>query len=320
MPRSATVATLCLAVICARAEESVQCEWPNTGRIVAIGDIHGAYDQFVQILQAAKVIGEDHQWIAGATRLVQTGDVPDRGADSRKAYDLLMRLEKEAMAVGGQVHALIGNHDAWMILGDLRYAVEGEFTAFATKESAARRAEFLRAHPDVNPEQLPLGFLEHRAAFSTRGPYGSWIASHNTVIKIGDTLFLHAGLTERYGTMPLAKLNEMVRAELRQKHDGKARYPVLEDAESPVMYRGLALDDEKEIAPLVDTILRFHKAKRIVIGHTVTYGPIKHRLNGRVVMIDCGMNPIYWEGGGRPAALEIMGGQLRELYLPEKKL
>jgi hypothetical protein len=39
--------------------------------------------------------------IAGARHLLSVGDLVDRGADSRQALDLLIRLEREAEAAGG---------------------------------------------------------------------------------------------------------------------------------------------------------------------------------------------------------------------------
>ena len=81
-------------------------------RRVAIGDIHGAYDQLVEILLAAEIIDNRERWIAGRALLVQTEDILDRGPQSRRALDLLQRLEREAEDGGGRVLALLGNHEA----------------------------------------------------------------------------------------------------------------------------------------------------------------------------------------------------------------
>ena len=61
-------------------------------RVVAVGDVHGAYPEFVAILQRAGLINADRQWIGGSSVLVQTGDVPDRGAKTRECLDLLTRI------------------------------------------------------------------------------------------------------------------------------------------------------------------------------------------------------------------------------------
>src|SRR5580765_601658 len=87
------------------------CEIETTERVVAVGDIHGAFDNFVAILRAAQVIDNRNRWIGRRMVLVQTGDVLDRGPDSRKAIDLLRRLERDAPRAGGRVVSLLGNHE-----------------------------------------------------------------------------------------------------------------------------------------------------------------------------------------------------------------
>ena len=92
--------------------------WTGVERTVAVGDVHGDYDQLAAVLKSAGLIDEQGNWSGGKTHLVQNGDVLDRGPDSRKAMDLLMRLEKQAAEAGGYVHALIGNHEAMNVYGD----------------------------------------------------------------------------------------------------------------------------------------------------------------------------------------------------------
>ena len=106
---------------------------------------------FVEVLRSAGVIDQKDHWIGGKTHLVQTGDMPDRGPDTRKVMDLLMALEKEAAKAGGHVHALIGNHEAMNVYGDLRYTTPAEFAAFATNDSERVRAGFLKQENKKNP-------------------------------------------------------------------------------------------------------------------------------------------------------------------------
>jgi hypothetical protein len=70
------------------------CDVQTTERIVAVGDIHGAFDQFVAILRAAAIIDNRNRWSGKKAVLVQTGDVLDRGPDSRKALDLLRKTRR----------------------------------------------------------------------------------------------------------------------------------------------------------------------------------------------------------------------------------
>src|SRR5689334_1922490 len=68
----------------AAAAGASPCEIETTDTVVAVGDIHGAFDNFVAILRSAQVIDNRNKWIGRRTVLVQTGDVLDRGPDSRK--------------------------------------------------------------------------------------------------------------------------------------------------------------------------------------------------------------------------------------------
>ena len=93
--------------------QEIPYEFESPELIVAIGDVHGDYDGLVDNLMATGLVDKDLRWTGGSAHLVQTGDVVDRGPESRKAMDLLMELGRQAEAAGGRVHALLGNHDAF---------------------------------------------------------------------------------------------------------------------------------------------------------------------------------------------------------------
>jgi hypothetical protein len=141
------------------------CQFNNVDRIVAVGDVHGAYDRFVEILRVANVIDERLRWIGGRTHLVQLGDVVDRGPDSLKALDLLDGLQREAQRAGGAVHQLLGNHEVMRMLGDLRYTVPGEYAAFTSSKSTEVRDAYVeraKAAGDPVATPPPLGSVERR--------------------------------------------------------------------------------------------------------------------------------------------------------------
>ncbi len=261
------------------------CSWSGIERVVAVGDVHGDHGQFVKALRSAKVIDDAGNWIAGKTHLVQTGDVLDRGPDSRPAMDLLMKLEGQAAKAGGRVHALIGNHEAMVLQGDLFYLHPREADAFG-------------------------GLEAFRKAMGPDGTYGRWIRGHNTAIKINDTLFVHGGLSPEYAKRSLKDINDAVRREL----EGKARPEMTEDPDGPLWYRGLAIPDEAELEKLLEPALKAHGAARMVVGHTVTRGEIAVRAGGRLVMIDVGMTRVY---GGPAACLLMEKGKLFGVY-PDK--
>lgn len=316
---SLTVALLALAVVCAGPLAAQQGL-----RIVAIGDVHGDLAQFQEVLRQSGLIDAGGNWSGGKSRLVQTGDVPDRGPDTRAILDLLMKLEKQAKKSGGAVHALIGNHEAMNVYGDLRYTTAGEFTAFQTPRSAADRNALWKQHAGERkaaspaPDEAykakweaehPLGWIEHRIAFQPGGKYHQWLAGHDSVVKVGDSLFLHAGLSPKYGGRPLSWLNDAIRAELQDltKIDGG----VAIDPEGPLWYRGLANGEEASLRAHVDALLARHGVRRIVIGHTPTAGTVLPRFGGKVVMIDAGLSQAY---GARQACLLIEDGKPSVLH------
>jgi hypothetical protein len=178
-------------------------------RVVAIGDVHGAFDQFVEILQTAGLVDAKRQWIGGTTVLVQTGDVFDRGPKVREALDLLMRLEEEARRAGGRVEALLGNHEVMNLLHEFRDVSPASYAAFADARSESRRQRAFddyvklvkqRATPGEAPAREawlashPPGFLEYVEALGPRGKYGRWLRSHKVVTTEGGTAFMHAGV------------------------------------------------------------------------------------------------------------------------------
>lgn len=283
--------------------------WEDVERTVAVGDVHGDYDQFVTVLKSAGLIDDQLNWSGGKTHLVQNGDVLDRGPDSRKAMDLLMRLEKQAMEAGGYVHALIGNHEAMNVYGDLRYTSAGEFAAFRDENSEKTRAAALKTEHPVDAarweEQHPLGYFEHRKHFNPDGDYGKWIASHDAVIKINDTLFLHGGISSRYASMKIKDINQSVREEL--KNQAKPKGGIVTDTEGPLWYRGLAQGDAS-LEGLVDKIRKNFGVERIVLGHTYADAAITPRFDGKVILIDIGLSRVY-DGTGKVGCLVIEKGK-----------
>jgi len=207
-------------------------------RLVAIGDIHGAYDGFTTILKRTGLVNDQLNWSGGRAVLVQTGDYTDRGTDVRKAMDLLMQLEKDAKAAGGQAIVLAGNHEIMNAMGDLRDVTPEICATFATPKSEARREEawkqyerLAQSRADVATPLPPVysqtreafmaahppGCLEYREAMGPDGLYGQWIRGKDIATIVGDTLFMHAGLNpSRPAPKSIDEVNERARDEVRR--------------------------------------------------------------------------------------------------------
>ena len=319
------------------AVASTSCDITTTERIVAVGDVHGAFDKFVTILREAKIVDSRNRWIGGRAILVQTGDTTDRGADSRKAIDLLRKLTDEAAKAGGRVHALVGNHEAMRVLGVYRDTSPGEFKAFQTPDSddlrsrffdllledAMKRAKAAGTEFDAAAfrkqffESTPLGSVEMQLAFAAKGDYGRWVRERDAMIKINGIVFLHGGPSVAVAPMGCAAINAQVRTELTTL---TAAGPDLAKSlimgpDGPLWYRGLVDGTPGVGEPEVAAILKALDARAIVVGHTVPDGfRIRPTFAGRVVQIDTGMLDGEFFPGGVPSALEIQGGTWTAIY------
>lgn len=327
------VALVGVPVASAVPEDICDVEAP---RVVAVGDVHGAYDNFVEVLQLAGLVDEDAKWVGGTTHLVQTGDILDRGKDALKVIDLIQRLEKEAEKAGGRVHFLLGNHEVMNMTGDFRYVNPIEYGRFRDRESMRRaqdlwvrqtdqaRARAKEAGQDFDAgayreklqKQAPIGYVERVRAFSANGEYGRWLRRHDAVARINGIVFLHGGLVPEVAELGCKEINKRVRREITKDLEKTLRDPLSTlsaGARGPLWYRGLALEDETTYAPVVDDVLEAMGAKAVVVAHTVSKtGRIQTRFDGRVVMIDVGMSPAYL---GSLAALEITrDGTMTALY------
>ncbi len=320
----------------AQASAVSSCDVRTPERVVAVGDVHGAFASFAEILRAAALTDERDRWIGRRAILVQTGDVVDRGGDSRRALDLLMRLEREAARAGGRVYALLGNHEVMRVLGDWRYVSDGEYSAFETgasegvrqraydivaaearqkakaagrsHEEAAFRAQFFR--------ELPLGSIEMRQAFGANGEYGRWIRNRPVIAKINDVVYLHGGVSPSTALLACDRINEVVRGELADGAVAPDPESMLMTSEvGPLWYRGLAQEPGADFLPALTSILRAFEARAVVVGHTFAPdGRVAARFGGRVLQTDTGMLGGNFFPGGRASALEIRGDAVTAVY------
>ncbi|MGE0045067.1 MAG: metallophosphoesterase [Hyphomonadaceae bacterium] len=298
------LAAILAALTLLGAPAFAQSEWDGVERVVTIADLEGDYERFTDSLQNAGLIDSAGRWTGGRAHLVQLGDVPDRGPHSRRIMDHLMRLEREAARAGGHVHALIGNHETMNVTGDLRYVHPGEYEAFVTRSSRRERdrywrqtVEALRSQP--NPPVIddafraqwetthPLGYVEHRRAWSVEGEYGRWIARHNAIIRINDTLYAHGGLGPAFFSFDLEAINEAIRRALREGEQTEGPFAgILTSDQGPLWHRAYALGEEAAEAGNLDPLLARHRAQRFIVGHTKRAPFVFPRFGGRLIIAD----------------------------------
>ena len=202
-------------------------EVDTRARVVAFGDVHGAYTDWTALLRELGVIDKANNWVGGDTHLVSLGDLIDRGPDSRKVVELLKKLDSQAEQAGGAVHLVLGNHEVMVMTGDLRYVSDAEFAAFAADETAEDREELFANYRRFNPggktetvratfdQQYPAGFVALREAYSLDGELGSWLIKQPFVIRVNDKVYMHGGIASEYSEESIASINDKAQDELR---------------------------------------------------------------------------------------------------------
>ena len=296
MPRIIAHLLLGLVLFVFASAEANDWRVDNAERVVAISDVHGAYDAMVTTLQNVGILDADLAWAGGSSRLVIVGDILDRGPRSRDAMDLLMRLEKESQAAGGYVHVLIGNHESMNMIGDLRYVSKEEYAAFADDETEEQRQRwfnaYLRRYASPGDEeairakfdaQFPAGYFALRQAFSSNGYYGKWLLGKPIIAVINGTAFVHGGLSPVVIDYGLDGVNTTLQSELAayvRAIDTLTEAEILLPTDSHYDYVDIVerymppLDEKPEVRAAAKTLQKLDSSSLIA-----TDGPLWYRSN-----------------------------------------
>lgn len=241
---------------------------PEGTPLLVVADSHGEYDILVQLLQRQGVIDERLRWSFGRGHLVVLGDVFDRGAHQLEILWLIYQLQAEAGAAGGGVELLLGNHEAMVLRGDLRYL-----------------------HPRYPHTAQVLGAASYAALFSADSLLGQWLRARATTLKFDDALLVHGGLSPEViaqGLLP-AELNRIVREVLDGTVDPATSEPheLAMRSFGPLWYRGyFPLDGKPAQASMADVeaILDRLGIGTILVGHT-TVPKVTPLYGGKVIAV-----------------------------------
>jgi len=292
-----------------RKPEPPKSAWPMPSRMMAISDLEGNYQNAITFLQNSKVIDAKGKWAFGDGHLVLDGDLVDRGMMVTETMWLFRRLEREARKAGGDVHYILGNHETMVMGADLRYIHP-------------------KYHFVTNRLKIPYNEL-----YSPKSDIGRWWRSKNAVETVGDLLFIHGGYSPKLEAQKLTMdaLNEKVRACLPPKTKillaEPAALAALKVEENPVQhqhgpfwYRGYferyaaGWEGLATKAQILENLGR-HKAKYVVVGHTVVdhVGPVGD--SGAVIGIDT-----KWTIKEKCEGLLAEGGKLYRVTMSGEKI
>jgi calcineurin-like phosphoesterase family protein len=235
--------------------------------IVALGDVHGAYDRLLHLLQVGGIARADpkakggYAWAGGKRTLVSVGDLIDKGPRSLEVLDLMMSLQSGARAAGGDVIVTLGNHEA-------------EFLARPGKKKKAEEFERELSERHIDLHDVAEG----------RNAYGRFFLGLPVAARVNGWFFSHAGSTSG---MSLTQIGDHFRAVV---DSGRWKNPFLigDDSllEARKWWKGDT--DDKDLAAL--------PAAHIVFGHDPgafrDKGTIQTK-GGRLFLIDVGMTPEF---------------------------
>lgn len=152
--------------------------------VYAVGDVHGCY---AELLEAECRILQDASVIDGPKLIVMLGDYVDRGPSSRRVIEHLMA----PLAPGFERVSLCGNHDE-------------AFCQFLDDPSAGRRwldfgaaATLYSYGVDIDHALHKAGGyagLQHILARAIPESHYVWLKSLPVMVKVGQFLFVHAGV------------------------------------------------------------------------------------------------------------------------------
>lgn len=245
--------------------------------LYAVGDVHGHYDQLVELLRNAGLVDEAGDWSGGTSHLAFLGDLVDRGPDVRRTLWFVYRLQGQAARAGGRVHTLLGNHEIMVLTGDHRYV--------APKERLMARLYGTSYANMYHPERSVLG---------------RWIASWPAALRMDRVLLAHGGIGPAYRDWSVEAMNDSVRAWTREPlfrywTDTTVAVPPMDSTaiarrtrfffqeESPLWFRGYARTDT--LGRALRRTLASHGARLHVIGHTPV-PRIRHNYTDSVALVD----------------------------------
>ncbi|MES1219031.1 MAG: metallophosphoesterase [Bacteroidota bacterium] len=243
-----------------------KAEYSKVQKILALSDIEGNFGALRKLLQGNGVIDSGFNWIFGKGHLVLGGDFFDRGDQVTEVLWFIYSLEEKAIAAGGYVHFILGNHEIMNLSNDLRYL----------------NSKYLNSATLMNSK--------YQSLYDDQTELGRWLRTKNVVEKIGSTLFMHAGISAEINRLgiPVSEINKSARpwyADTTYEYKDLQTEYIMGDT-GPFWYRGYYTGTRRITYQQIDSTLTNFNVKHIVTGHTIVADTISVWYDGRVLNTD----------------------------------
>ncbi|MFT4660635.1 MAG: hypothetical protein ACI8XB_000903 [Patiriisocius sp.] len=240
-------------------EPSTYPEIPS--KFLAISDFDGHIEGLTMVLQGEGIIDENFNWTYGDGHLIISGDIFDRGFHITECMWLLYKLENEAVAQGGKLHLIIGNHEMFNMTDDWRYV---EVKYFNDAHLMGKRMSEMY---DLDTE------------------LGRWLRSKNIIEEIGGHAFMHGGISPQVAALNLTydEINDYGRQEMNGLPCSFSPCSTVNGSDGIYWYRGMVEEELTQVQ--VDNILDDFGIGRVILGHTKDDN-IRSLYEDRVIAID----------------------------------
>lgn len=300
----------------------------NNNKIIAIGDIHGDYIIFIELLKMSKVIDEKLNWIGKDTYIIQMGDTLD-GKRPNILLDeeyinipgeieitkLILSLDKKAKKTGGRVISILGNHELYPYY----YYNDDNFNKNFVKKVDLINYEKMYKTSRFN--YFKPGTGEGAKLFGKSRPL---------ILQLGQFIFCHGSLNEEFlqlcikhklnktGTnyVDISKINKSVSDWMTGSSKTVPFFINGSEKTNPLFNRDLtdkSTFNKETYVNLVDNVLKyFINGNHIVVGHS-THKNINTICNNKVYRTDIAISRAF--GGNLIQNLK----RLQVLEIKQKK-
>jgi hypothetical protein len=257
----------------------------DNNRIIAIGDIHGDYYIFIELLKLAKVIDNNLNWIGKDTYVIQLGDTLDGKRPNitlDKEYinlpgeieitKLILKLDSKAKKHGGRVISILGNHELYPFY----FYNDDSFNQKYVKNIDLN--QYKKLYKVSRFKYYKPGVGEGAKLFGATRPL---------IIQLGQFIFCHGSLNKKFVELciknnikkttnskfiDISKLNNIVSDWLTGKSKKVPFFINESDNINPLFNRDLTDPktlNKTQCIDLVDSVLQYFKnGNYLVMGHS----------------------------------------------------
>ncbi|MFT6843691.1 MAG: hypothetical protein ACJASR_002475 [Psychroserpens sp.] len=237
---------------------------PKADKIFTVSDIEGNLYAFHKLLINNEIIDANSNWIFGNGHLVLVGDFVDRGLNVTQCLWLIYKLEQQALKYGGSVHFILGNHELLNLKGK-NVHVRSKYKRLASKLNLDYTKDFYGVNSEL----------------------GRWLRTKNSIEKIGDILFLHAGISQELLNLELSikEINQIVRDNIDFLNEPDSISNIILGSKGPLFDRGMGHNQDSETAKVIDNAKQYFNVSTLIIGHS-TVSDIRQEYDGSLINVD----------------------------------